>query len=86
MNLLDWCEALVVARHLLAEKAFDGIDIYEQQSEVGGLWNYPSVVPSEAIHVPDVGPHGPLDQSGEIVMDFSRMDCMINSLPIFLSR
>lgn len=40
---------LAVAKHLLAEKAFDTIDIFEQQAEIGGVWNY---TPPIADHLP----------------------------------
>lgn len=48
---------LAAAKFLLAEAAFDTIDVYEQQSEVGGVWNYaPNVVGQ--IPVPQTTPHG----------------------------
>ncbi|KAG0646632.1 Flavin-dependent monooxygenase [Hyphodiscus hymeniophilus] len=49
---------LAAARFLLAERAFDTIDVYEQQSEVGGVWYYhPNV--TGRITVPQTTPHGP---------------------------
>jgi len=49
---------LAVAKYLLAENAFDKIDIFEQQSEVGGVWFYtPDVVGQ--IPVPQTTPHVP---------------------------
>jgi len=52
---------LAAAKFLLAEKAFDKIDIFEQQSEVGGIWNYtPSI--SDSVPVPQTSPHVPLDK------------------------
>jgi cation diffusion facilitator CzcD-associated flavoprotein CzcO len=49
---------LAAAKFLLAEKAFDTIDVYEQQSEVGGVWNYSRNIAGR-ISVPQTGPHGP---------------------------
>ncbi len=46
---------LAAAKYLVAENAFDTIDIYEQQGEVGGVWNYtPSL--AERVPVPLVAP------------------------------
>jgi len=52
---------LAVAKYLLAEHAFDKIDIYEQQSEVGGVWNYNSNI-TDNIPVPQTTPMMPLDE------------------------
>ncbi|KAK4151818.1 hypothetical protein C8A00DRAFT_16828 [Chaetomidium leptoderma] len=46
---------LAAAKYLLAQNAFQKIDVFEQQSEVGGVWNY-SPKPSETLHVPQVSP------------------------------
>ena len=52
---------LAVAKHLLAENAFDKIDIFEQQSEIGGVWNYtPTLV--ESVPVPQTSPQVPPDK------------------------
>lgn len=51
---------LAVAKYLLAEKAFERIDIFEQQSEVGGVWFYNSDVTGR-ISVPQTTPHGALE-------------------------
>jgi cation diffusion facilitator CzcD-associated flavoprotein CzcO len=49
---------LAAAKYLVAEKAFDKIDIYEQQAEVGGVWNYtPSL--AERVSVPQTTPRVP---------------------------
>lgn len=53
---------LAVAKYLLAEKAFDKIDIYEQQSEVGGVWNYNPNIAGE-VAVPQTTPHVPPEQA-----------------------
>jgi len=48
----------LAAKYLLAENAFDQIDIFEQQSEVGGVWNYsPNIMGKTP--VPQTTPHGP---------------------------
>jgi cation diffusion facilitator CzcD-associated flavoprotein CzcO len=44
---------LSAAKYLLAQKAFDSIDVYEQQTEVGGVWNYTKEA-SPTRHVPQV--------------------------------
>jgi cation diffusion facilitator CzcD-associated flavoprotein CzcO len=49
---------LAVAKYLIAEKAFDTIDIYEQQSEVGGVWNYSPNI-SGKVAIPQTTPNGP---------------------------
>lgn len=51
---------LAAAKFLVAEQAFDTIDIFEQQSEVGGVWNYTSHV-SRPISVPQTTPDAPAD-------------------------
>ncbi|KAK3296903.1 uncharacterized protein B0H64DRAFT_390684 [Chaetomium fimeti] len=52
--------ALASAKYLVAQKVFDKIDIFEQQSEVGGVWNY-GPRPSESVHVPQTSPDCPPD-------------------------
>jgi cation diffusion facilitator CzcD-associated flavoprotein CzcO len=51
---------LTATKYLLAQDAFETIDIFEQQSEVGGVWFY-SPQPSNTLHVPQVSAHTPLD-------------------------
>lgn len=51
---------VAAAKYLLAQNAFDRIDIFEQQAEVGGVWNY-SPRPSETLRVPQVSPDCPPD-------------------------
>ena len=53
---------LAVAKFLLAENAFDTIDVYEQQSEVGGVWNYTRNIAGQ-ISVPQTTPNGPPEPS-----------------------
>ncbi|KAG4437217.1 hypothetical protein IFR05_007306 [Cadophora sp. M221] len=49
---------LAATKYLLAEKAFEIIDTYEQQAEVGGVWNYtPSL--TERVPVPQTTPWAP---------------------------
>ena len=48
---------LAAAKFLLAENAFDTIDVYEQQFEVGGLWNYTQNVAGH-ITIPQTTPQG----------------------------
>jgi cation diffusion facilitator CzcD-associated flavoprotein CzcO len=49
---------LAVAKFLVAENVFDTIDVYEQQAEVGGVWNYTKNVAGR-ISVPQTTPYGP---------------------------
>ncbi|KAL1882694.1 hypothetical protein VTK73DRAFT_1606 [Phialemonium thermophilum] len=51
---------LSAAKYLLAQNAFRKIVVYEQQSEVGGVWNY-SKIPSPTTHVPQVSAFCPPD-------------------------
>jgi len=46
---------------LLAEKAFEKIDIFEQRSTVAGVWNYTPELPSGTINVPQVDPNQPVE-------------------------
>ncbi|GAB1315025.1 monooxygenase [Madurella fahalii] len=59
---------LAAAKYLTAQLAFDSVVIFEQQSDVGGVWNYSSK-PSETLHVPqvsaDCAPDPPLQSPGE---------------------
>ncbi|KAE9364615.1 flavin dependent monooxygenase-like protein [Stipitochalara longipes BDJ] len=52
---------LAVAKYLLAENAFDKIDVYEQQAEVGGVWNYNSNI-TNSTPIPQTSPNVPLDE------------------------
>ncbi|KAK6954744.1 hypothetical protein Daesc_004713 [Daldinia eschscholtzii] len=50
---------LAVAKYLLAQDgAFPRIDVFEQQAEVGGVWNYSPVArPAESLPVPQTDAH-----------------------------
>jgi len=52
---------LAAAKFLRAEEHFDTIDIFEQQSEVGGIWHY---TPSsgEKVPIPSTDPNVPLEK------------------------
>ncbi|KAI8630179.1 FAD/NAD(P)-binding domain-containing protein [Xylariaceae sp. FL1651] len=53
---------LASAKHLLAEGfSSSQIDIYEQQAEVGGVWNYSAVPPPGPLRVPQTDAHVGLD-------------------------
>ncbi|KXX77578.1 Thiol-specific monooxygenase [Madurella mycetomatis] len=58
---------LAAAKYLIAQQAFDKVVIFEQRSDVGGVWNY-SPNPSETLHVPqesaDCAPDPPLRHPG----------------------
>ncbi|KAI1452700.1 FAD/NAD(P)-binding domain-containing protein [Annulohypoxylon moriforme] len=44
---------LAVAKYLLAQNAFAQVDVFEQQAEVGGVWNYSAVPrPGAELRVP----------------------------------
>ncbi|KAI0593083.1 hypothetical protein F4775DRAFT_579592 [Biscogniauxia sp. FL1348] len=49
------------AKYLLAEEAFERIDIYEQAAEVGGVWNYSSLVPG-TVPVPQTDAFVPVEE------------------------
>ncbi|KAF8538837.1 hypothetical protein BDD12DRAFT_126903 [Trichophaea hybrida] len=60
---------LVAARALLEQKCFDTIDVFEQRSDVGGVWNYtpqtaPIRIPSTDVNVVEE-PVEYVDDSGE---------------------
>ncbi|KAK4127730.1 FAD/NAD(P)-binding domain-containing protein [Parathielavia appendiculata] len=59
---------LAAAKYLLAQNAFQTVDIFEQQAEVGGVWYY-SPKPSATVRVPqvtaDCPPDPPLVSHGE---------------------
>lgn len=48
--------ALASGRFLLAENAFDTIDIFEQRNNVGGIWNLSKPVNSSQIPIPQIDP------------------------------
>ena len=51
---------LAAAKYLLAEDAFDKIDIFEQRCNVGGVWNYTVEADGLLQRVPRTDPHEPL--------------------------
>ena len=51
----------MIYRYLLAEDYFDTIDIFEQQSSFGGVWNY-SENSAGFIDIPQTNPNQPLDK------------------------
>ncbi|KAF7166777.1 hypothetical protein CNMCM5623_000284 [Aspergillus felis] len=55
---------LSAVKYLLAEKCFDKIDIFEQRSSVGGVWNYtPGALKADLVtRVPQLNPDGPLEE------------------------
>ncbi|KAI7369575.1 putative flavin dependent monooxygenase [Hortaea werneckii] len=56
---------LAAAKYLLAEQAFSRVTIYEQRSNVGGIWNYvplPSDEPPKDLAVPQTNPHAGKDE------------------------
>ncbi|KAI9763549.1 MAG: hypothetical protein M1835_007782 [Candelina submexicana] len=52
---------LTTAKYLLAEKAFDTIDIFEQRSAVGGVWVYHPETIGSLQKVPQTNPHVPAE-------------------------
>ena len=53
---------LAAAKYLLAEDAFDTIDIFEQRSNVGGAWIYTAEADDQLRQVPRTSPHEPLER------------------------
>ncbi|KAJ5735808.1 uncharacterized protein N7483_000933 [Penicillium malachiteum] len=55
---------LAANRYLLAERYFEKIDVYEQQSSVGGVWNYTprSLKVGMSTTVPHLNPHEPVQE------------------------
>lgn len=51
---------LAAARYLSAQAAFESVTVFEQQDEVGGVWNY-SEHPTTSLHVPQTDPFCPQD-------------------------
>ncbi|KAL8760699.1 MAG: hypothetical protein Q9184_003122 [Pyrenodesmia sp. 2 TL-2023] len=50
------------AKHLLSEKHFDTIDVFEQQAFTGGVWNYTPFAPADELSIPQTDPHQPLEE------------------------
>jgi cation diffusion facilitator CzcD-associated flavoprotein CzcO len=62
--MLDPDLLTIVSRFLLAEKHFDRIDVFEQRSSVGGVWNYnpSSAKVGVASTIPHLDPHEPAEK------------------------
>ncbi|KAJ5165523.1 uncharacterized protein N7500_007353 [Penicillium coprophilum] len=54
---------LAAVKYLLAEKYFDQIDVFEQRSSVGGVWNYTPSSSKKGMSttVPQLTPHEPVE-------------------------
>ncbi|CAI6308091.1 unnamed protein product [Periconia digitata] len=51
--------AVAAAKYLLAEKAFDRIEIFEQRGKAGGIWNYTNHQRNESLfRIPQTNPRG----------------------------
>ncbi|KAL8667979.1 MAG: hypothetical protein Q9168_007152 [Polycauliona sp. 1 TL-2023] len=53
---------IATAKYLLAERHFEVIDIFEQQANTGGVWNYSDYAPATEISIPQTDPHQPLEE------------------------
>ncbi|KAL8936750.1 MAG: hypothetical protein Q9216_004769 [Gyalolechia sp. 2 TL-2023] len=53
---------VATAKHLLGEKHFHTIDVFEQQASTGGVWNYTQCAPSGELSIPQNDPHQPLEE------------------------
>lgn len=65
-----------VDRYLVAEKAFDRIDVFEQRARVGGVWNYSSerkTTPDD-LPIPSVSPHAGLAKPKWLQGDTRRVE------------
>lgn len=51
------------AKYLLAEKAFDKIDVFEQRDQVGGVWNLTTNILSKKTPIPQLDPHYDVERS-----------------------
>jgi len=51
---------LAVAKYLVAENSFSTIDVFEQQSQVGGVWNYTANV-TGSCSIPQTNPYVPVE-------------------------
>lgn len=59
---------IACAKYLLAEKAFEKIDIFEQRANVGGVWNLSQPVHSSRIQIPQTDPrYGTTDETGGLI-------------------
>jgi cation diffusion facilitator CzcD-associated flavoprotein CzcO len=53
---------IAAAKYLLAEKAFQRIDVFEQRHEVGGVWNLTTNVLSRRTPIPQLNPNYYVEQ------------------------
>ncbi|KAJ5958150.1 uncharacterized protein N7479_005300 [Penicillium vulpinum] len=55
---------LAAVKYLLAEKCFDQIEVFEQRSSVGGVWNYSPSSSKKGVStpVPHLTPHEPVEK------------------------
>ncbi|SLM38714.1 flavin dependent monooxygenase [Lasallia pustulata] len=53
---------LAAAKYLLAEEAFDKIDVFDQRSNVGGVWNYTAEADDQLGQVSRTDPHQPVER------------------------
>ncbi|PGH32364.1 hypothetical protein GX50_04844 [[Emmonsia] crescens] len=55
---------LAAAKFLVAEKCFEKIDIFEQRSRVGGVWNYSTAADKRlaSIDIPQTNAHLPIEE------------------------
>ena len=54
---------LATAKYLLAERTFDRIDIFEQRTDVGGIWNLSSPERTKQIPIPQTNPRYPENEA-----------------------
>ncbi|KAL8909023.1 MAG: hypothetical protein Q9207_000474 [Kuettlingeria erythrocarpa] len=53
---------VTTAKHLLSEKHFSTIDVFEQQASTGGVWNYTPYAPFGELSIPQTNPQQPLQE------------------------
>ncbi|KAL8712556.1 MAG: hypothetical protein Q9225_006911 [Loekoesia sp. 1 TL-2023] len=89
---------VATAKHLVAERHFQAIDVFEQQASTGGVWNYTPYAPSDELSIPQTNPHQPLEeprweQSDDVDQTSSRpvfvtpmYDRLESNIPHFLMK
>ena len=63
MNSVLYLRLLTQERYLVAEKIFEKIDIFEQRSQLGGLWNFSPTAWKGTTEIPHISPDQPLDEA-----------------------
>ncbi|KAI9758422.1 MAG: hypothetical protein M4579_003051 [Chaenotheca gracillima] len=53
---------VATAKYLLAERVFEKIDIFEQRTSIGGVWNYTPETSGGHCEVPQTNPHAPVER------------------------